>query len=120
MTARDMQKSAHADKALTDWLNTAVQRLVETLRPERILLFGSFARCTAGRHSDLDLIIIWDTDLGPLERIGRALELLADAPRPVDVLVYTPREFQERCDLPFLRGILREAKVLYERREAPS
>lgn len=114
----------HHDRPLTDesletWLRLAVERVVRQLDPERILLFGSFARGEAGRRSDLDLIIVWQTDLGPLERIGRALQLLADAPRPVDVLVYTPAEFAERADLPFLRGILREAKVLYERGEAP-
>ncbi len=109
-----------AGETVQAWLATAVERLVRELDPERILLFGSHARGTAGRRSDLDLIVVWDTQLQPLERIGRVLALLADAPRPVDVLVYTPAEFAERVDLPFLRGVLREARVLYERGEAPA
>lgn len=114
----NLQRTVSADQAIERWLKHAVDRLLTTLDPERILLFGSFAHGTAGRRSDLDLIIVWDTELAPLERIGRALELLSDAPHPVDELVYTPREFQERADLPFLRGILQEARVLYERGEA--
>ncbi|MCX2728003.1 nucleotidyltransferase domain-containing protein [Thermomicrobium sp. 4228-Ro] len=109
-----------ADETVEAWLAAAVERLVRELDPERILLFGSHARGTAGRRSDLDLIVVWDTQLEPLERIGRVLALLADAPRSVDVLVYTPAEFAERADLPFLRGVLREARVLYERGEAPA
>jgi predicted nucleotidyltransferase len=102
------------------WLIAAVERLVRAIDPERILLFGSFAKGQAGRRSDIDLIVVWNTDLGPLDRIGLVLELLADAPRPVDVLIYTPTEFAERSELPFLRGILREARLLYERRETPA
>lgn len=107
------------EKGIDAWLSQAVERLVQELDPERIVLFGSFARGSAGRRSDLDLLIIWETNLSPLERIGRALTLLRDAPCPVDVLIYTPAELREQKDLPFLRGILREAKVLYERRETP-
>jgi predicted nucleotidyltransferase len=59
------------------WLTEAVERLVRAIDPERILLFGSFAKGQAGRRSDIDLIVVWNTDLGPLDRIGLVLELLA-------------------------------------------
>ena len=83
-------------------------------------LFGSHARGTADRRSDLDLLVVARTSLPPLERIGLVLELLKDAPLPVEALVLTPEEFQERRDLPFLQGVLREAKPLYERGKAPA
>ncbi|BAW00477.1 DNA polymerase beta domain-containing protein region [Thermus thermophilus] len=35
-------------------------------------------------------------------------------------IVLTPEEFQERRELPFLQGVLLEAKPLYERGKAPA
>ena len=53
-----------------------------------------------------------------MKRIGVLFDLLKDAPRPLELVVLTPDEFEARKDLPFLRGVLREAVVLYERGEA--
>lgn len=99
------------------WLADAVGRLA-ALGVERVLLFGSWARGSATSRSDLDLLVVWQTDLPPIERIGRVLQVLKDAPLPVEPVVYTPEEFVRRLDLPFLRGVLKEARLLYERREA--
>lgn len=98
------------------WLPGAVNSLA-ALGVERVLLFGSWARGRATRRSDLDLLVVWQTDLPPLERIGRVLRALKDAPLPIEPVVYTPQEFMGRRDLPFLRGVLEEARVLYERGE---
>ena len=75
----------------------------------------SSARGTASRRSDIDLFVVWDTPLPPLERIGRILSELRDAPRAVEAIVYTPRELKERGDSRFIRRILAEGKVLHER-----
>jgi predicted nucleotidyltransferase len=99
------------------WVETAVRRLVHELAPKKIILFGSWARKTATRRSDIDLCVIWDTNRPSLERIGRVLELLSDAPRPVEPVVYTPKEWgQMREHVPFVRRIDEEGTVLYERR----
>lgn len=102
---------------LEAWLPGALERLAG-LGVERVLLFGSWARGSASRRSDLDLLLVWPTTLPPLERIGQVLELLRDAPLPLEVIAYTPEELEARKDLPFLRGVLREAKVLYEHGKA--
>lgn len=98
------------------WLNEAVARLARTLDPEHIILFGSWARGTATRRSDIDVCVIWETGLAPLERIGRVLHLLSDAPRPVEAVVYTPDEWA-RSYSPFVRRIQEEGTVLCERGE---
>ncbi len=102
------------------WLDAAVQRLRERMDSELILLFGSRARGRPSRRSDLDLLLILRTEAPPLARIGQVLELLADSPWPVEVIVYiyTPEEFAARAHSPFLRRVLREGRVLYERRGA--
>jgi predicted nucleotidyltransferase len=104
---------------LARYLEEALGRLRAALDLEALYLFGSHARGTADRGSDLDLLVA-RTSLPPLKRIGLVLELLKDAPLPVEALVLTPEEFQERRDLPFLQGVLREAKPLCERGEAPA
>jgi predicted nucleotidyltransferase len=55
-------------------------------------LIGSYARQTAGPWSDLDLIVICDTDLAFPER-SRLFPSLRELDLPVDLLVYTPKEF---------------------------
>ncbi|GAA5335312.1 MULTISPECIES: nucleotidyltransferase domain-containing protein [Thermus] len=105
-------------EALRAYLEEAVERLKEAFPLEALYLFGSHARGTADARSDLDLLVVAETDLPPLERIGRVLESLQDAPLPVEAIVLTPRELEERKDLPFLAGILKEAVPLYERGKA--
>lgn len=96
------------------WLEEATTRLVREIDPESVILFGAFSRGTATRRSDVDLCVIWETVSSPLERIGAILSILRDAPRPVDAVSYTPEELA-RLDTPFIRRILKEGKVLYER-----
>ncbi len=79
------------------------------------LLFGSFARGTATRHSDVDLIFVEETDLRFLDRIGRYFDPLVDQLKTgVEVLVYTPFEFEGMSDGLFLQKVLKEGAVLYE------
>ena len=101
-----------------EWLDEAVLRLRAELDPELVLLFGSRARGTATRRSDLDLLIVWNTQEPHLARIGRVLHLLSDSPWPVEVIAYTPLELEAKRSSTFVRGILNEGKVLYERRAA--
>jgi len=44
-------------------LPEAVRRIVETLHPEKIILFGSYARGNPTSDSDVDLLVIMETDL---------------------------------------------------------
>jgi len=56
---------------LARYLEEALGRLRAVLDLEALYLFGSHARGTATQHSDLDLLVLWETDLPPLERIGQ-------------------------------------------------
>ena len=61
---------------------------------ERAVAFGSYARGVADAWSDLDLVVVMETDLPRPER-GRLLGDLYDAlPVSLDVLVFTPAEFE--------------------------
>ena len=58
-----------------------------------VYLFGSHAQGNAGLHSDADILVVLKQDARPwLERQGEYILAFADAPVPVDVLVYTKKE----------------------------
>lgn len=80
---------------------------------ERIILFGSRARGEARSSSDVDLLVILPGARSPFT--SRLADLYARL-RPqvaVDLLVYTPEEFQSIRDRPFIRTAIAEGKVLH-------
>ena len=100
-----------------------IEILKKRLRPlfiehkiEKAILFGSFARNEASRHSDIDLILIKNTDLRFFDRYDGVLVAFSSALPEYDVemLIYTPKELEEISHRPFIRQALKEGKVLYE------
>jgi len=110
-------KSAQRRALLAAELARYVKILLESYHPERILLFGSLATEQVGEWSDIDLVIIKESNLKFLDRIREVMRLLN--PRVgVDILVYTPEEFAQLSqERPFVRQeILAKGKVIYERK----
>jgi predicted nucleotidyltransferase len=68
--------------------------LLEEYDPQRVILFGSWARGDEDEYSDLDLVIIKETQERFLDRLKRVYELVKPT-FAMDVLVYTPQEFAE-------------------------
>lgn len=85
----------------------------------RAILFGSLARGEATRHSDLDLLVIQETEARFLDRYdGFLAEVVQQAPGyDVDLLIYTPEELAQMADRPFVARILAEGIVIYEREQ---
>ncbi len=96
-------------------LNRWLPLLIAHEQPDKIILFGSYCAGEIGEWSDLDLVIVKETDAPFLDRTRQVLALLR--PRVgVDVLVYTPREFEQLSqERAFLREeIVAKGKVIYE------
>jgi predicted nucleotidyltransferase len=93
-----------------------VERIRAHARPDRIILFGSRAWGTARPDSDVDLLVIVDSEDPPVERAVALGRLFRPRPAPLDLLVLTPSEVRERLGAgdPFLRRILEEGEVLYD------
>lgn len=68
----------------------------------RISLVGSFARGQADLCTDIDLVVVMRTQMPFVERLRLIYESLC-LPVDVDVLCYTPKEFEEFEKKPFIR-----------------
>lgn len=96
-------------------LDEVVWRLVEAVDPDRIILFGSRARGDARPDSDVDLLIVKDSEESPGRRIVRAYRALMGLGIPKDVLWYTPQEVEDWAEARshVVSRALREGRVLY-------
>lgn len=92
-------------------LERILNRLEKDPSVRLVLLFGSLARGDARDHSDIDMIVVKETEKRFLDRLD---EFYDDAREAMDVLVYTPQEFEEMKERPFVKRALKEGKILYE------
>ena len=82
---------------------------------KRAIVFGALARGSETRKSDLDLLIIMDTNKRFFDRFDTFNEIyniIND--RAVDMLIYTPEELAKISHRPFIKTILKEGRVIYE------
>ncbi|WP_212004533.1 nucleotidyltransferase domain-containing protein [Chitinophaga sp. HK235] len=98
-------------------INGVVQSLVAKLDPERIIVFGSYAKQMATPRSDLDIFVIQRTALPmPLRTVNIQPMLRNHLPR-VDVHIYTPEETDQYAteDHSFVQTVLKTGYTAYER-----
>jgi predicted nucleotidyltransferase len=109
-----------ASGSAREWLErVALPALLRSVRPQRVLLFGSHATGHATRDSDLDLCVVLDSDEDFFRRSVRVQAAIPRGPFPLDVVAYTPREMEAGRDLPFFRAILERGVILYGRGTKP-
>ncbi len=84
-------------------------------KPEKIILFGSFAWGKPNKDSDVDIFIIKNTKENRFKRQLKVRRLIKGE-IPADILVYTPKEVKKRIELGdfFIEEILKKGKVLYD------
>lgn len=105
------------DQKIPVEINGIVERIVEAFTPEKIILFGSYAYGNATPDSDVDLLVIMDTDLPAAERNRTISRLLRPRRMAMDIVVKNPQEIQKslhRVD-PFIHEVLQKGVVLYAR-----
>ena len=83
----------------TENINTVVEKIVSDFQPQKIILFGSYVNGQPTKDSDLDLLIIKDSDIPKIERNRRVRRLLKDLYFPVDVFVKTQQEYDRYKDI---------------------
>lgn len=96
-------------------IQAVVERLIAAAQPTKIILFGSQARGDANDHSDVDLLVIKPHVADRHEEIIELDRSLAGILMPVDILLVSETEFEERADQPGTveRAAREEGRVLY-------
>jgi uncharacterized protein len=107
--------AAHDDPRLSQFRRELLPMIVQRLAPERVIAFGSRARGQALRSSDLDLLVVTAAFDGVpwLDRSVIVQDLIG-APFAMDILCYTPEEFDRKLDeIGVVRTAVHEGVELY-------
>jgi predicted nucleotidyltransferase len=100
-----------------------IDDIIEGARPvfqkfgiRKAILFGSFAKGRQTRKSDIDLILIQDTDKRYFDRFEGLLSDLYQnlRGRDIEVFIYTPQEFEGIAHRRFVQRAVAEGRVIYE------
>ena len=92
------------------------EKIAEAYKPEKIYLFGSYASGFPNQDSDLDLIIVKETNLPKHKRGCEVRKFLFGVKVPMDLKVYTPAEFEsgKNNQYSFLYSAMKGSKLLYD------
>jgi predicted nucleotidyltransferase len=96
-------------------LREILRRIVDSAKPEKVILFGSAARGEMGPDSDLDLLVIKSGYYNPRKVAADIYMKLYGVGQAVDLVVVTPEQVREHSQSPYLvlYPALHEGKVLY-------
>jgi uncharacterized protein len=96
-------------------INQVVEQIVEKFKPQKIILFGSYALGNPRPESDVDMLVVMDTSQ---KEVQQAIQICQQIEYRfgLDLIVHTPKYLAERVKMGdwFLRDVLKEGKVLYE------
>jgi uncharacterized protein len=109
---------------MQNYLNEIIHNLL-IVNPLKVILFGSYATYKFNKESDIDLVVILDTENIP-ETYDQKLELkvqvrdsIYELSRkiPIDLIVYTNGEFEvlKKLQTSFFNEIMDTGKILYEK-----
>jgi len=94
-------------------LNRIKSKLIE-MGAHKIILFGSAAREELGLMSDIDLIVVIESNKDFVERLAYYYQEIQ--PIDADILIYTPKEFIRMMeDNLFLQHVIKQGKLIFER-----
>ena len=98
-----------------------IERIINCLKkynPDKIILFGSYARKDIDEYSDIDLVAIKKTKKRFLKHLIEVSQFLDDDLGDIDIFVYIPEEFKRMIEWknPFIENVLKEGKTIYEKK----
>lgn len=104
------------DRIPQEAIASVVRQIIAMFRPQKIILFGSYAYGQPQPESDVDILVVMETDL---KESKQALQIYRSLERDLfglDILVRTPENLAKRIRLGdnFLQEITSRGKVLYE------
>ena len=107
----------HYQEALRTALDRIVRELSAISEVEQVILFGSYAEGRADLLTDLDLLVVMRSDEDFVTRTARLYQRLHPGV-DLDLLVYTPTEFEQMRQGGFVGQAAARGKVLYAKKRA--
>lgn len=98
-------------------IKNITEQITKRYKPKKIILYGSFAYGKPHKDSDVDLFVIKETKKKRTERHLELDKILSDRNIPLDILVYTSKEVEQKLALKdlFIKKIIDQGKVIYAR-----
>ncbi|MFH1963105.1 MAG: nucleotidyltransferase domain-containing protein [bacterium] len=98
-------------------IDEIVRRIIESAKPVKIILFGSFARGDQTEESDIDLLVIKDEVMFRRKEMTMIRRVLRDMRIPVDIIVASKKQIEEYGQIcgTALFSAVQEGKTLYAR-----
>ena len=100
-------------------IKKAVHKIVRNYKPQKIILFGSYAWGKPTENSDVDLLVVKNSKKRKSERAAEIRRKIFPTDIPLDILVYTPKEIERRLAMKdfFFEDILTKGRSLYEKQK---
>ncbi len=116
---RAWHETANSTAKRRAYIRRVCQRIAAEFKPEKIILFGSYAYGKPTLESDVDLLVVMPYEGGRFMQAHKITQRLSLA-LPLDLLVYTPERLQYRLEIgdSFMREIVARGKVMYEANHA--
>lgn len=118
MNTLKIDKKLQTEKITPDLIEYIVDKIVQEIQPEKIILYGSYARGDYEKKSDLDLFIVKDSEESSRMLTRNVDSMFNSRQFCLDVRVRKPSEVEWnfRAQNPFyLYHIFKDGKVLYEK-----
>ena len=116
MSTTPIIEQAYGELISPQTIDAVVERIAKNFAPQRIILFGSYASGQPTPDSDLDLLIVQQSDLPRYKRSAPYRRALCGLFPAKDIVVWTPAEIDEWRAVPhaFITTILATGRILYE------
>ena len=119
------QKESNRNNVDIDLFLDKIIRNLQIVKPSKIILFGSYAKGVFDEESDIDLVVILNTEMVP-DTYDKKLEIKVQVrdsiyelsrQMPIDLVVYTNGEFNllKSQRTSFYNEIMDTGKVIYEK-----
>jgi predicted nucleotidyltransferase len=106
-------------KSQGEVINNLAEIIAQKYKPEKIILFGSYAYGKPDEESDIDLLIVKETKKPFFARLYEVRRIASEARRgyPFEPVVMTPKEIKGRLEVgdQFFEEVLSKGKILYAR-----
>ena len=102
-------------KKIQKQLKTFIKRVNQVYKPERVILFGSYARGEATEYSDVDILVIAKNFKGTdsYDRFSELFDLGKDLEPDVNDFGFTPEDIKKQSYLTTLKDALKTGITVY-------